>query len=263
MSAKFFRNSRCARKHLPKVFLSIQAVDKKLKPSYLWDAFAADVSEIQLYLEELYLLRLIDNKLNILCIDNTVFVTLYDSLKLLLDNFSVTDVDLVDVSKTVSVPSVLPIKEKTEILDPIIKYFEEILTQLSCQDGKCMKNIDCNACNPSTLFGILLGYPVLYWFSHQSPHSEFACLSMLPLKVHKIVTNVSLPTDYSKFCFNSNNMPSYHELFSFSIPENVIKETEYVVKNWFHMLMCKSKSNTIFYDFKIQTNVISLPSVSM
>lgn len=263
MSAKFFKNSRYARKHLPKVFLSIQAVDKKLKPSYLWDAFAADVSEIQLYLEELCLLRLIDHKLDVLCIDNTVFVTLYDSLKQHLENFSITNIDLVDVSETVSIPSVLPMEVKVKILNPILKCFQEILAQLNCQDGKCMKSIDYNVCNPSTLFGILLGYPVLYWFSHQSPHSEFACLSMLPLKVHRVVTRISLPGDYSKVYFNSKNMPVHHELFTFSIPENLYKETEYVVKSWFHMLSCKGRSNTMFSDFKIQTNVISLPSVSM
>lgn len=264
MSAKYFKNSKHARRRLPEVFLCIQAVDKKLKPSYLWDAFAAEVSEIKLYLEKLHLIKLIDHKLNVICIDDTIFVTLYDSLKLHLDTFTFNNIDLINVSETVSVPSVVNIEEKIEILKPIMKCSQEILAHLDKEHESCVeKNIDYTSCNPSTLFGILLGYPVLYWFSHQSPHTEFTCLSMLPLKVHKIVTDISLPSHYSDVYVNSKNLPSYHELFNFSIPENVSEQTDCLVNNWFHMLLCKSKSNSMFSNFKILTNVIALPSVSM
>lgn len=263
MFAKFFKNSRHARRRLSEVFLCIQAVDKELKPSYLWDAFAADVSEIQLYVEELYILRLIDHKLNVLCIDSTVFVTLYQNLKWYIDNFSSANIDLVNVSETVSLPVVVTEEEKVKILTPIMKCFEEILDHFDSANTSCIKNVDHNMCNPSTLFGILLGYPVLYWFSHQSPHSEFSCLSMLPLKVHKIVTNVALPSNFSEAYLNLKNTPAYHELFNFSIPENLSKETKYLVDSWFHLLLNKIKSNTIFYNIKMQTNVVSLPSVSM
>lgn len=264
MSAKIFKNSRCARRHLPAVFLCIQAIDKRLKPSYLWDAFSANEHEVQHYLEELYLLKLTDHKLNVLCIDDTIFVILYDSLKIHLDSCCSSSIDLIDVSETVVVPSILSAEKKKDILNPIIEYFQGILDYFRNENASmCVRSVDCTICNPTTLFGILLGYPVVYWFSYQSPYSEFPCLSMHPLKVHKIITSIYLPGDYQNINLKSKNMPLYHELFNFSIPENVCKETDYLVKNWFDTLISKSKTNTIFQDVKIKTNVISLPSVSL
>lgn len=264
MNAKIFKNIKHARRRLPEVFLCIQAVDKKLKPSYLWDAFAADASEIKLYVEELYFLNLVDHKLNVICIDGTMFVTLYDSLKLYLDTFTFANIDIINVSKTVSVPSIVTMEEKIEILKPIIKCWREILDNLYNGNANYAKNIDYKACNPSTLFGMLLGYPVLYWFSHQSPDSEFTCLSMLPLKVHRIVTTISLPSSYAEKYVNcKKHVPEYHELFKFSIPDNVSQQTDSLVNSWFHSLLCKSQSNAIFSNLNIKTDIISLPSVSM
>lgn len=261
MSVKFFKNAKHARRRLSEVFLSIQAVDKKLKPSYLWDAFSADVSEIKMYLEDLYVQKLIDYKLNALSVDDTIFVTQYDSLKQHIESCFSTNMYLINVSETVNTPTLLSTEEKTEVLKPIMQCSREIINCLNSQNENT--SIDYTLCNLSTLFGILLGYPVLYWFSHQSPYADFACLSMVPLKVYKIISSICMPSDCSNNIISTRNFPTHHELFSFSIPDVFSKETDCVVKNWFHSLTCKNQSNSIFNDMKIKADIISLPSVSM
>ncbi|KFM78890.1 hypothetical protein X975_01743, partial [Stegodyphus mimosarum] len=189
MSFKFFK-SNSARRHLPNVLANIQAIDKRLKPCYLWDAFAADIVEIELFLKELRSTGLIEKKLSVISICDTALITEYENLKSHIDKFCVENVYLVDVSKSQDLPSLLPAVEKERILAPVLRYAQDLLSKsFDSSNSDKILHIDTSICNVTTLFGTLLGYPVIYWYSPSD--SDFTCLSMLPLKVYRIMSTIT------------------------------------------------------------------------
>ncbi|GFU19865.1 uncharacterized protein NPIL_639081 [Nephila pilipes] len=242
-----FKNKKVARKHLSNVLINIQAVDKQIKPCYLWDLFTADISEIRIYLKDLYSLGLTKSCLSAFSIDDTVFVTHYTYLKNYLDNFCIENVSVVDVSRTKSVPALLvSYEEKWRALSPVVETVQTFLTNFH----KCIDmsfTVKSTTVNLTTLFGFLLSYPVLYWYTPQTPDIEFLCLSMIPLKVHQVVVD---------------NNKNECELFSFSAPQKVSDEAKLMVGDWFSQLTMKCKHSG-FYQVDLICNTVMLPSVSM
>ncbi|XP_054713243.1 UPF0739 protein C1orf74 homolog [Uloborus diversus] len=261
MSSKWFKNCKSARRHLLNVLFNLQAVDKEIKPCYLWDAFPADISEVKLYLNELYSSGQISKSLNAFLVNDTIFVTRFENLKTQLDNLGAKKVKVIDVSKENVMPIILPAEEKSKVLKSVMKNVHTLLSSLTDPDScdKEVKNADVPICNITTLYGVLVGYPVLYWYSLQSHNSDFTCLSMVPLKVYKVMSNFS-SSDFSGF--GASVSQSARELFSFSIPENVSNKTESLVNEWFDSLL-KKCSDTKFCKLEIMQNSVTLPYVSL
>ncbi|CAL1295990.1 unnamed protein product [Larinioides sclopetarius] len=251
-----FKNKRVARKYLSKILIYLQAVDKQIKPSYLWDLFSADISEIHNYLKEIHSLGLTKSCLSTFSISDTIFITDIARLQNYLEDFCLDDVEIVDVSESNSSPVLFRPDEKLATIAPVLKFVQRLLDDIyklssTEQHYKLFDNTldSLNAhfnINLTTLFGFLLGYPVLYWYAPQTPDAEFSCLSMVPLNVHQAIT------------INENEC----ELFSFSVPQKFSKETEKTINIWVSQMKTKCKISG-FYKVQMTKKTVILPTVCM
>ncbi|GBN67173.1 hypothetical protein AVEN_262251-1 [Araneus ventricosus] len=251
-----FKNKRVARKYISKILIYLQSVDKQIKPCYLWDLFTADISEIHNYLKEIHSLGLTKSCLSTFSICDTIFVTDIARLQNYLDDFCLEDVEIVDVSASNSSPVLFRPDEKLAAIAPVLRFVQLLLDDIyklpsTEQHYKFIDNVSDSSnthlnVNLTTLFGFLLSYPVLYWYAPQTPDAEFPCLSMVPLDVHQVMT------------INKNEC----ELFSFSVPQKVSKETEKTVNSWVSQMMTKCEISG-FYEVQMTQKTVILPTVCM
>jgi hypothetical protein len=110
-----------------------------------------------------------------------------------------------------------------------------------------------NWCVP-TLLGVFLGYPVIYWYKATSERNEGeTCLSLVPLTVFKI--KVEIRTGYHR-------QNRCYDLYSFSVPRDVLLHLEQEVHRWFKNLLVVIKSQKgIFKNMVLMNETVMLASV--
>jgi len=97
--------------------------------------------------------------------------------------------------------------------------------------------------NRSTVFGLLLGYPVVYWYSNVT--SADNCLSQVPLRMLKI-SAVDSTTD---------SQPTV--IYSFTVPEQLYSHCRFAIENWEKQLfrsastLCTDWAHSLHADCKI------------
>lgn len=80
--------------------------------------------------------------------------------------------------------------------------------------------------NRTTLYGVLLGYPVIYWYGDTEDGSDVGgCLSMIPL----VVTTASVTFDLKD---RSDVSLKNCDIYSFSIPESLFNLCREPVDIW-------------------------------
>jgi hypothetical protein len=111
---------------------------------------------------------------------------------------------------------------------------------------------DKSWCVP-TLLGVFLGYPIVYWYNATTRNDGETCLSCVPLTVLKVNVEIGdgCPKQYR--C---------HDLYSFSVPSDVLPHLEHKVRQWFKDLMDIMKSQEgLFKNMKLIKETVVLPSV--
>ena len=89
--------------------------------------------------------------------------------------------------------------------------------------------------NVSTVFGMILGNPQIYWWNSSADGST---LSGMPLKIYNFNAKCKLLPD------NDNEL----ELFSFSIPEALEGKIKIHIQQWGNVAYTRVKNSTTFYD---------------
>lgn len=270
MSFKLFKNSKAARRHLSKVYLNIHAVDKHLKPSYLWDSFNAEPDEVRSYIDELRLSGDVEEHLCVFVVMDTIFVAHPESLKNHLYELCVSNAAcIVDVSEK-RTPGVLSPAKTDAVLKSIYQNISRFLLNSSNNvwDQNCAQSngpLKCGLemCNMTTLFGVLLGYPVLYWYECQKSsdcYGSVNSLSMVPLRVYCVNAHVQ-QTDINGV--SKRPIPTEHELFSFSIPEMLLEKTSKPIGDWYSNVRSRCNTKSLFSDVQMVHKNVVLPSVAM
>lgn len=270
-----FFGSKAARRHLSKVYLNIHAVDKHLKPCYLWDSFNAKPEEVRSYIEELRLSGDVDEHLCVFVVKDTIFVAHQENLKNHLFDLCVNNATcIVDVSGK-RTPEVLPASKTGAMLKSIYQNISRLLLNSSNsswdQNSTQSKRpwlpgpveYGLEMCNLTTLFGALLGYPVLYWYEcHKSTdcYDSIDPLSMVPLRVYCVVAHVE-HADMNVLL--KRPIPTEHELFSFSIPEMLLEKTSKTVDDWYNNIRSRCNCKCLFSDVQMVHKNVVLPSVAM
>jgi len=72
--------------------------------------------------------------------------------------------------------------------------------------------------NRSTVFGLLLGYPVVYWYSNIT--SADNCLSHVPLRVFRISAVDSVVDSHPTV------------IYSFTVPQQLYSHCQLLIDNW-------------------------------
>ena len=106
--------------------------------------------------------------------------------------------------------------------------------------------------NRTTIFGILLGYPVVYWYDTRD-ETMSNCLGMTPLCVNKVNCLITLPDGDC----HSN------ELFSYSFPLSMKHLVEKHIKVWYDNVLSIVSEIAVCSDCTMDTCTLVMPTVAM
>ncbi|XP_046367993.2 UPF0739 protein C1orf74 homolog [Haliotis rufescens] len=238
------------RKHVKKwreMTVDILVVDSGFKPGLLWDYGKPNVEGMEQLLKKAKQNCLLKNTLTVVTIEMDMLILNLDSLK---GDHSVScldDMKVVNVSSQLQQPEAMD--DKTG-LQTTFQEYKDMAT-----DGKNMTCLQENMFNPSSLFGLLLGFPVIYWYSMKE-NASTNCLSCQPLTVYKVVG-----------CCHDNvrdhlKLPS-HTVYSFSVPECVLSTYSQHIRHWFQKLVEAGRWVMWFDDVKLEVDTVTLPSVCL
>ncbi|KAK2862055.1 hypothetical protein Q5P01_001588 [Channa striata] len=252
------RNCLCANRKHPSVPQSVDlatqvlAVDLGLKPALLYDLNGACAEQVQQYLSSLQAFQLVSKSLLTMDLNgNTLIVnpvTVISNLEQVLNDSSVA---VIDICHSLDKPSI--INPLTEELNGMVQNLLLLLRdaeQLREAEKPLYVEDKCEPWNLCTAFGLLLGYPITYWFNQTKSFEN--CLSMTPLMV--TTAAVTWQADAAgHFC----------QLYSFSVPEALLNETHLKLEHWKLCLQKRFQQQNNLQDLKFCQTTVTLPSVCL
>lgn len=227
-----------------KLMVDIKAVDISIKTAYLYDIGPPVGHKLQALVIELHAESLIENYLNVVKVGMDCLIVNPESLKAVKASFVNTQFESYEtkfVDITSGSDSIIINNEtiRTELHEAVTNIARNLVFDrvnlLSLSDSVC--------CNRTSLFGLLLGYPVVYWFD-ESKNKQQNYLSMVPLCCVQVTA--AMMEDYS----DQNCETESHHLYSFSYPSCHNDILQAVVRKWFEQLEMKV-SDTLFENLSI------------
>lgn len=188
---KLVRNLGLSRNRLKEIVVNLFFLKNGLKQTLLWDFSVVDQSKL------LKLQALFEDELVILRINGDYVLTLRPEIDLLSDRFVNYPPKIINVSEELREP----VLSSEEIFKSIKIMVAEVASSISKSKGPLI-DVEVDAgWNISTLYGVILGFPFVYW-----SRGEGNCLSDCELVVCKV------RGEWSNFtCFPT----------SFSVPKSV------------------------------------------
>ncbi|XP_051004122.1 UPF0739 protein C1orf74 homolog [Acomys russatus] len=227
----------------------VLAVARGLKPAVLYDWNSAGVLALQTYLKELQGVGFPTAGLHILEIGESNLIVSPEHAGQHLERVLLGAVALVDISCSRPHPSVSSLDQLPDLkslIAEILTHFRGLQKDASL--GVSHSKLHPSDCNLCTVYGILLGYPVSYTF-HLN-HGDGNCLAMTPLRV--FTAQVSwLP----------GQLPVL--LYSFSVPESLFPALRDFVRVWEKDLRTGLRTQSVFADLSISSEIVTLPAVAL
>ncbi|XP_036612847.1 UPF0739 protein C1orf74 homolog [Trichosurus vulpecula] len=227
----------------------VRAVARGLKPAVLYDCNAAGADQVQRYVGELQRLGLLPQALHILELGENILIVSPGQVCQHIQQVLCSPVTFVDISSFRSHPTLCLLGELGDLKD----HLAEIMTHLQSLEGNCLLPVSRSefssaGWNLCTVFGILLGYPVPYFFHPSQGDSN--CLALIPLRVFTARTS----------CCWLTGLPQI-QLYSFSVPESLYPALKNILDMWEEDLRARCGAQGDFADITISTEVVTLPSV--
>lgn len=253
-----------AKRHVEAVMCDLLTVDFGIKPAYLWDVLHPNVQKVASLVSELRQKATISNCINVLTIGDEVFVV---HLKQVICHLKKLVADgekfLVDISKVLESPLMAGVHLQANLKSCL----EKIVIQLEgfgCEQengnidfyGETVLNVEVdNSWNLSTVFGALLGYPVLYCYNN----NEGNCLSLCPLRVYSVDLEVvgkvqGVPDEKA---------PIRQTVYSFSVPESLVPFVTDRVRDWFACLHKQCQQQNIMCKLFISQETVTHSVVTL
>lgn len=232
------------------LFAHVQAVDLGLKPSLLYDSNGTSSEQVQQFLRCLQSSQLVSKSLFTLDLNgNTLIVNQEIALCHLNEILNCGNVCLVDVSHSLKRPELHDLSRvefvnMVQKLQCLIKGFE----QHDCEP--LYAGEQCEDWNLCTVFGLLLDYPVTYWFDQTKSYEN--CLSMITL----MVTTAMATWEKDGVCHSTS-------LYSFSVPADLFHKTQSVLKIWSDGLQERFKKQHVFTNLTMSQTSVTLASVCL
>ncbi|XP_074647682.1 UPF0739 protein C1orf74 homolog [Tubulanus polymorphus] len=249
-----------SRRKVHEIVRNVLAIDARLKPAYLFDELFITVETMFEFLQNLRrrsLLLVPDPA--IVRIDDTIFLTTVADLKTRffdVERDANSTCRIVDISDTLESPVVLDYDDGgngKRILDTFRREIRTAFETCREADGISILTVPSTAeSNRSTMFGMLLGYPVVYWYRGSDPYDCKTCLDCVPLSVYKVdvefelFSNLKLPTD---------------SIYSFSIPQACSEAAKGLIDVWYKHLQVKA--DDIGANMKLTVDSVTLDSFAL
>lgn len=230
----------------------VLAVDLGLKPALLYDSNGANAEQLHHYLSSLQSYRLVSKSLLTLDLNGNALIlnpgTVISNLERVLRDNSVA---VIDVCHSLEKPVI------TGHLTAKLKGIsEDLLLLLKGSEnpreagGPLAAGEKCDQWNLCTAFGLLLGFPVTYWFDQSKSFEN--CLSMTPLTVTTAVATWQPGVTSHRCC-----------LYSFSVPDVLREEARSQLEHWRLRLQDKFQQQRVLKDFTVGQTTVTLPSVCL
>lgn len=230
----------------------VMAVDLGLKPALLYDSNSAGADQVQQYLSCVQSLRLVSDHLLVLDLNGDTVIVNPEAVRSNVERvFCDGGVAVIDVRHSLKEPIVVDhhnrqIKTMTSELLLFLRGLEQLK-----EGGKPLyagnKPEDWNLC---TVFGLLLGYPVTYWFDQTKSFEN--CLAMTPLVVTTASASWQKEASRHRCC-----------LYSFSVPAALLHETRPILENWRCAVQERFQQQKLLQDLTICQTSVTLPSVCL
>ncbi|XP_070557418.1 UPF0739 protein C1orf74 homolog [Ptychodera flava] len=221
---------KSCRKRKSDIMNNIIAVAEGVKPSFLFDYAIADAEDLQMFLDR----QDVTQGLKCLLLLDDVFVYNPTTLRTHLNclEFSEEEHFLVDVSGELRHPRVVQ-GERQRLVKRHIGQLQTSLHEVgtdTCDSDKplVIPPLDYEQWCIPTMFGVLLGYPAVYW-DNGKIDGPANCLGMTPLIVHKICTEIRTNADDHQV---QSRVISPTEIYSFSVPESLSPAFEKRIITW-------------------------------
>ena len=234
--------------------LDIKAVDVGIKPAYLYDIGLPVSHKLHSFISELLGDSLVSNLVSIVEIGMDCFIVNSESVKTIQESLSQNELGIKIVDITNDANS--KIFDNKTILAELHAAVKDIAGNLMSDRVQIYSLTDTVQCNRTSLFGILLGYPTVYWFD-ESKNETHNYLSLVPLCCIQITASVAVGMD----CSTDHKIETHH-LYSFSYPVGNNDALKGVVDEWFETLKLKCK-DTIFEDLSFNRTEKSFEAVSL
>lgn len=256
----------CA-KYLPEIICSVLAVEAGIKPSYLVDFACIDVQKVKNFVNCLLHQDIVRSDLFVVTVGQDIFIINRTGLlkhvtNILhkLERFTSKHCGLyfqpmfVDVSECYETPVFASETTSAEIQEQLKDI--TLVLQNKCHSSDVLIMNFGSEVNLSTVYGIFLGYPHVYWYSKNSSSN---CLSMTPLVIYKLYTKLSS----SYFSAGSCMLKKSYCISSFSIPQCLDTECKADVEVWEESLKNSLQHQTLFSEMHLEKTVQMLSFVTM
>lgn len=232
--------------------VQVMAVDLGLKPALLYDSNGAGADQVQQYLSCVQSLRLLSQSLFVLDLNGNTVIVNSNAVRSKMERVLCEGgVAVIDVCHLLEKPIIVDhhnggIKNMANELLLLLRGLKQLKEDEKPLYGGKMSE-DWNLC---TVFGLLLGYPVTYWFDQTKSFEN--CLAMTPLVVTTASALWQKETSSHKCC-----------LYSFSVPAALLHETRPILENWRCCLQERFQQQKVLRDLTICQTSVTLPSVCL
>lgn len=246
------------------LMVNIHAVDEGVKSGYLYDIGSVTSDQLLNLLKELKQENLIKNNLNLIEIEMDYIIVNVEELLTgnLVDNLQDR---LINVSDSIKQPCIV---ESLSVHNELESVFSGILQKLDTTKVKLCVLGSSIGCNISSLFGLLLNYPVIYWYLDSSAGN---CLSMEKLVCVKVDVTHS---EHKQQRFDQGSEPcKSHQgrelchrsitLYSFSFPHCMYDHCKMVVDTWYSRVEDKINNSDLFSNLKYNSEEVVLEAVCL
>lgn len=270
------RVKACIRQHLPKccvkfagdIVVNIIAVEQGIKPSFLFDYAFVSANVMANFIEDMFREGLILNLLDVVSISDHILVTrfssLIDHLHDTCEGYERKNV-LINVSKHLKDPEIMSESDCERVIKSCIDSIKraEVNSEKQCRIVKLSEEH-----NATTLFGLLLGYPVIYWYS--SENADFGnCLEMVPIRVIKVFSVLNDDESCKQSSSikakpnHSANESQLHQIYSWSYPNEFKTQCQKYVDGWQQNLHSVASMQIRAKSLLFKDEIVSLPVVVM
>ncbi|EDO47838.1 predicted protein, partial [Nematostella vectensis] len=206
------------------------------KASLLFDYAYVESSKMFSLLQDLQSQNILENALSVVVLGEDIIICDMCKIITFLEvRLQENDFVVVDISVHLKKPKVICKKEQfLQLLEQMRHRLLECGSEgKPCQEKALILHIDTLPdWNISSLFGFLLGYPVIYWYDKVG---DYNCLAMEPLYLYQVFISTSTCLHFEKLRNTKKMITKGNEkmqMISFSAPQCLFPHFESCVERW-------------------------------
>ena len=267
-------------KHSKRIALDILCIDIGIRSSFLFDYAFVTPCQLDALANIIYKTGLVNHRLAVLSVDDDTFLV---DKRALLSKLEQCTPMVIDVSGEIDGPVLLDKSASSRLADihemkkHIIHSLKENTDAKSEKEEIFIIDIDLpKHMNRTTSFGLLLSYPVVYWYrtthleASNSGHggNDGNCLSMVPLCVCQLFAKntsnkATQQTRPVQSCAVENISNGVHMICSFSYPEQFKSHLKDCIECWRSSMKDNFAVQSFLSDCTLVQKTVTLAVVAM